>query len=281
MWFSRSHEKELKMIWEVEWQGKKNYLAGSAHFFPYSFMKSLRRLLGGVQVVLLEGPLDQHNMDVVRLNALDAGGSRRLREALSRETIEKIKRELDYPAPTPGSTFASYIDLLKREEYDLFSRETEGVKPWMALFRVWSHYLANRGWKYSVDLEVLRAGQELKKEIHYLESIEEQIEALDGIPFERIVKFFRAIDDWEKFAGQHARYYLEGNLEGLAEVNPNFPTRCESIVGKRDPRLFERMVSYYREGGAAAFVGTIHLKGIKAMLEKDGFRMIPCSRQPN
>jgi hypothetical protein len=38
-------ERELRMIWEVLKGSRRSYLAGIAHFFPYSFKKSLTRYI--------------------------------------------------------------------------------------------------------------------------------------------------------------------------------------------------------------------------------------------
>jgi hypothetical protein len=273
MLFSRSRERELKMIWEVEYHGSRNYLAGTAHFFPYSLKKSLAGFIGRARVVLLEGPLDEQNMDLVRQHGIDNGASLCLREALDGKTIETINRELGHRGQATGSTFGSYFDLLKGDGFDPFSYETAHLKPWMAFFKIWYHYLKKRGWQYSVDLDVLHVAQELGKEIDYLETIEEQIKALNGIPFERIVAFFKTIDQWEKVSTRHVKGYLHGDLEAFMAITGEFPTRCESIVDRRDPLLFERLKTFYGKGGAMAFVGTIHIRGIKTMFEEEGARV--------
>jgi hypothetical protein len=54
-----SREKDLKMVWKIERNGKWSYLVGTAHFFPYSFKRYLVRYISSVDTVLLEGPLDE------------------------------------------------------------------------------------------------------------------------------------------------------------------------------------------------------------------------------
>jgi len=53
------------MIWEVLKDGNRSCLVGAAHFFPYSFKRSLTRYIEKVDTVLLEGPLDESNMSRV------------------------------------------------------------------------------------------------------------------------------------------------------------------------------------------------------------------------
>jgi uncharacterized protein YbaP (TraB family) len=266
-------EKDFKMIWEVEGNGQKSLLAGTAHFFPYSFNKSLTKCISMAETVLLEGPLDESDMNVVRGYGFANAETQSLYEALDRETIKRINKELVCSSATSGDSFASYIDLFQSSARDVLYTEIEGVKPWMAFFKIWSHCLRKRGWKYSVDLEALNVARQLKKSVHFLETIDEQIAALNGIPFERIVDFFREIESWGKFAKKHAKHYLSGDLEALLGVTTKFPTRCESIVDRRDPVLFERMKPFVEKGNSIIFVGTTHIEGLKRMLEASGYEV--------
>ena len=268
-------QKTFKMAWSVESGEKANCIAGSAHFFPYSFKNSLKRLITGFDTVLLEGPLDESDMDRVRSHGVKgnsmAGPS--LYDSLDKDTIRKMNRELEEHTPGADSPLVSYLNLLKSEKKDLFFSEIEGLQPWMAFFKIWSNYLKKRGWKYSVDLEAYAIAKELDKKINFLETIDEQIHALNGIPFERIVNFFKQIDKWEHYARKHAEYYLSGNFDLLYNLITEFPTRWESIIDKRDPVLFERMEHFFQKGKAIAFVGTTHIRGITKMLEETGYNV--------
>jgi hypothetical protein len=156
---------------------------------------------------------------------------------------------------------------------DLLSLAIEGLRPWMAFFKLWSQFLVKRGWKYSVDLEALAVARELGKKIVFLETIEEQLAALDGIPFEKIVDYFNNFRNWGRFSQHHRKQYLKGSLDGLLNIITEFPTRCASIIDHRDPVFFERMKPYVEAGEAAVFVGTTHIRGIIKMLEEDGFKV--------
>jgi len=59
--------KKKNSGWCGGWKTEEPELPrGTAHFIPYSFKKSLKRLIGKAETVLLEGPLDDHNMDRAR-----------------------------------------------------------------------------------------------------------------------------------------------------------------------------------------------------------------------
>ena len=271
-------ERKFRMAWKVEADRKTNYLAGTAHFFPYSFKKSLTELIDKTETVLLEGPLDESNMDLVRQYGLEEKESRSLLEVLDHSTLEKIILEFEGKATLADSSFLAYMDIFRPGKGAALHHEIEGLKPWMAFFKTWTHYLRKRGWKYSVDMEAYEAAKQLNKNVYFLESIEEQIHALEGIPLERIAAFFKKIDLWEKYAKRHSKHYLAGKYDSMLTVISEFPTRCESIIDNRDPILFERMKPHMEKGNAIALVGTSHVAGIIKMLEGSGFAVSKLER---
>jgi uncharacterized protein YbaP (TraB family) len=108
--------------------------------------------------------------------------------------------------------------------------------------------------------------------VHFLETIEEQLEALDNVPFERFVHFLKHVD-WRRSRQEHLEGYLRGDLEGLMARISGYPTVCDAIVGKRDPIMFERMKGFLEIGPTIAFVGASHCPGIKSMLLEAGYRV--------
>jgi hypothetical protein len=53
-----------------------------------------------------------------------------------------------------------------------------------------------------------------------------------------------------------------------------FPTRCESILTKRDPIFFERIKTFFEEGKTTAFVGVAHIPGIRKRFLDEGYKAI-------
>jgi uncharacterized protein YbaP (TraB family) len=269
LWRFISKERELKMVWETRRDEQRSYLAGTAHFFPYSFKTSLSRYISNVNTVLLEGPLDESAMEMV-VERASGGKEPSLYNILDARTINKIKRELAHPLGGLSS-FASYMDVFKTSGGDLLYRQIKGQSPWMAFFNIWSLYLKKRGWRYTMDLDALGIAKQLGKEVYFLEKIEEQLEALKGIPLERIVNFLQKIERWNEYARRYVTHYLRGDLEGLMSAAREFPTRCEAIIEKRDPILYKRMKPFFEKGNTIAIVGITHIQGIKRMFLDDGY----------
>ncbi len=89
-----------------------------------------------------------------------------------------------------------------------------------------------------------------------------------------IVAFFKEIDNWPRYAKEHVRFYLKGDLDAWPAATVGFPTRCEAILDRRDPVMFERMKGYMERGGAAAFVGLPHVRGMRPLFFKEGFELV-------
>lgn len=268
LWWRKRH---LRTIWKVE-KGNQNFLlVGTAHFSPYSFKESLQKIIKLVHTVAFEGPLDSESMRRVSEYGMQGEGTPSLYDALNFEVIQKINRELNSRLRPQTITTELYTNLISKSGSNFLETMTQGVRPWFGFFKIWSALL---DWHYSMDLEAYNIALSLGKEIEYLETIDDQLASLDRIPFERIVNFLNQIDQWETYKKMFLNTFLLGDLEGFASMTKEFPTRCESIVTKRDPIFFERMKTLSEKGIFAAFVGVIHIPGLRKMLLEDGFNVI-------
>lgn len=256
------------MLWAVHKQVRTSYLVGTVHFFPFSFRKALTRLIAGLDRVFLEGPLDERSRQEVVAQG-SRGNSNALLAALDCDTIRLVNYALG--PPKARSQRLNLFPMPFQSKTIDFPSCIEGLQPWMAFFCTWVQYLKQKGWDYSMDLDAFHIASNLAKSVSFLETIEEQIQALEGIPVERIIAFFRDVKNWDRYIEQHIHFYLKGDLDGWPGTTMGFPTRCASILDERDPILFERMRGPLAEGNTAVFVGIPHVRVIKPLLVKDGF----------
>jgi uncharacterized protein YbaP (TraB family) len=271
MFFRRSTPKKLKMIWQVERDGRLSHLVGTAHFFPHSFEGCLRGLLKSSRCAVFEGPLDAESMGrVVRAGTLP-DESYHLFEALDAQSIESLTRAL---SPVCRDRQSFYLFNLRRlsVENPLYEM-VRGMKPWLAFFTLWSTYLERCGWRHSVDLEGYRIAVELGLKVVFMETIQEQIQVLEGLSKDRMLAFLKRADHWPKLADAYARSYLRGDLRRLKTMGLKFPSRHSSVIDDRDRCFFERTRDNLTQGGAAVFVGAPHVAGMSRMLQKAGFRV--------
>jgi len=262
-------KKPLRTVWRVEKDGHTSYLVGTAHFSPYSFKKALIGLIQSVDIVLFEGPLDQESMAEVVQYGQHGEDTRSIYEALDPTVIKEINKLLGARFGLQ-TTAVPYLDIIRPTPSDLLKRYTQGVRPWMAFFTLWSAFL---DWKHSMDMEAFHIAQKLGKKIEYLESIEDQLAALDGIPFERIVTYLNHIKNWRVHKEVFTKAFLGGDIQQFYSMTGEFPTRCESILTKRDPIFFKGIQASFKEGRTVAFVGVAHIPGIRKLFLEEGYQV--------
>ncbi|MBM4307049.1 MAG: TraB/GumN family protein, partial [Deltaproteobacteria bacterium] len=232
--------------------------------------KALSQLIQEAEVVLFEGPLDQESMDRVVHYGQQGETTPSVYEALDPEAVRAINKQLTAQANSQSlSTAVSYLDMIRPTTSDFLELHTRGVRPWMAFFTIWSAFL---NWKHSMDVEAFHLARKLGKKIEYLETLEDQLEALDGIPFDRIVNYLNQFSHWKVHKELYLRAFLEGDLPKFFSMTGEFPTRCESILKKRDPIFFERMKTFFHKGRMVAFVGVAHIPGIRKMFLDEGYQ---------
>jgi uncharacterized protein YbaP (TraB family) len=263
-------EKRLRTVWKVEKAGRISFLVGTAHFSPYSFKKSLAKLIQGFETVLFEGPLDEESMARVVRYGQQGENTPSLYKALQPAAIKEINKQLGTQSGA-STTAGSYLEILRPTASDLLEDLARGVRPWMTFFTIWSAFL---NWKHSMDVEAFHVARKLGKKIAYLETIEDQLAALDGIPFERIVNYLNHIEHWKAHKELFMKAFLEGDMERFVSMTGVFPTRCESILTKRDPIFFKEIQASSKEGKTVAFVGVAHIPGIRKLFLEEGYQVI-------
>ncbi len=262
-------EKPLKTVWKLEKRGQASFLVGTAHFSPYSFKKALTKLIQSVDTVLFEGPLDQESMARVAEYGRQGENTPSVYEALDPAAIKTINRKLSSQAAS-RTIARSYLQVIHGESSNFLEAHTRGLRPWMVFLSLWSTLL---NWKYSMDMEAFHIANKLGKKIQFLETLEDQLVALDGIPFERITNYLNHVDKWEMHKDLFVKAFLKGEVEKFISMTGEFPTRCESIIQNRDPIFFERMKSFFNAGKAVAFVGVGHIPGIMKMFLDEGYQV--------
>ncbi len=222
-----------------------------------------------METVLFEGPLDPESLEAVaRIGRTPPPGGPRLAAHLAEEEIARLERVVC----GPRGRWARFFGFEHPDPPDVRER-LAGTRPWYAFFSLWAAFVSRRGWEESVDLEAWRIAREMGRTVIALETLEEQIETLEGIPLARIVNFLRGCRRWGRMMRRYERFYLKGEPERLFGTSIEFPTRTELVIRRRDARFLERMRPYLLQGGSAVFVGSAHLIGLREMLAEAGFRV--------
>jgi uncharacterized protein YbaP (TraB family) len=257
------------MIWRAEKAGRSFFLVGTAHFFPYCFTKSLTRLYRRVDTVLFEGPLDKASMEAVVNAGLKA------RDMCLLDELDKPMRDRISCALRLYAQEARLLKALQLESPLPVTIEAmiQGMRPWMAFFTIYTRYAAQEGWKHSVDMEAYQLALKMKKNIAFLETIEEQIEVLDTLSIAQILDFLGRIEHWRTYMNNMVKWYTDGDLDQIASNPYGFPTRNAWVIDRRDEIMYQRMLPYVERGDAAVCVGSPHVVGIRRLLREDGYEI--------
>jgi hypothetical protein len=264
-------ERELRTVWRIAAGSRTSYLAGAARFFPYRFRRSIARYLARVDRLVLEGRLDDAALQRVIARGATEGGARGLGESLDPATILKINAAL-------GMRDSSFNLQLVAQAFlggtpgESVCVDIGGLRPWLAFYRIWTQYLARHGFVHRIELDALRAAEAAGKPVHYLETVEEQVAALEGIPATRFVAFLRDAD-WDGHRRALVRSYLRGALDAIEARGRDFPTYCESVVHRRNPILYARMRPHLDAGSAFIMIGIANCFGVLAAARSDGYEV--------
>lgn len=270
---SLPEQRPFAMLWEVEKNGKKSWLAGTAHFFCYSFESSFRKLFAHVDTLIFEGPLDPHTLSLVDAagKSPDPNASPNQPPMIDLLTEAEI-RTLERVVRGPEGFWPRVLNMEAKRKLDVrwYLRHT---RPWCAMFTLWTGFLERQGWQQSVDLEAWYLGQEMGKTVLGMESVAEQIASLDAVPVDRVIRHFQSCRQWDKQVQKNVQAYLAGDLATMMGTSTEFPTRTSTIIGARDQRFRERMMPFIEAGSCMVFVGSAHLLNLRDMLRQDGFTL--------
>ncbi len=258
---------ERGLLWRVEAPGAApSYLFGTLHSDDQRVVKmppAARRAFKRARTVALEAISDE--ADARRYRAAMAGAEPQLPALLGADypRVEALLRESGVPraAAARFKPWAALIVLLQ-------PRDATGL--------TLDHLLA---------FEAAQAG----KRVVQLETVEEQIEALDGMPAQVQVALLRDVQArFEEI--QAAVYptldaYAAGDLAAQFRINaetmgtgPEADVFLERLLYRRSERFAERLAPLLKRGGVFAAFGALHLygpRGVPALLERRGFRVTP------
>lgn len=260
-------ERPFAMLWKLTKNGRTSWIGGTAHSFRYSFAAAFRKLFREVDTVLFEGPLDPASLAAFgRHGSTRDADAPRVIDHLSEDQILRLERVVN----GPRGRLAASLNMTWRSPADV-----RGIlarhRPWSVFFTLYNAFLERHGWTRSVDLEAWKIAHETARNVIGMESVEEQLAALESVPMDRIVRFLGDPEDWRRRMRESKAAYLSGDLTRMLNTSAEFPTRTNTVIGLRDQRFRERMRPHIERGRAAVFVGTAHMLNLETMLREDGF----------
>lgn len=254
------------MIWRVEKNGHVLHLVGTAHFFPYSFRRQLTCLIRSVPAVMFEGPLDDESFKFIAEYARQGRNVPSFLDALTPEAVKTIDCILR--SRVGGQAGDSWLMSVVDSNPVYFESFTRGVRPWEAFFSIWRTCI---GWEHSVDMEAYRIACKLGLQIHFLETLDEQLAVLDNIPMDHFARQLNDVSQWDAYKNDYVKTYLSGNLDNMMTLLSRYSPRRPGVLKLRDRNLFDRMMPVFEHQDALAFIGFPHVPGVTNLFRENGY----------
>ena len=172
---------------------------------------------------------------------------------------------------------------------DVQARDLLRMRPWMVLALLEAR--GEQGGDDNADVRLQRIASGMGKQLAHLESLEDQLRALDCVPpglqaqvlAERLQKpMFLKLDSAEAMAAYRARdldAWLTDvdRMDGLSDAAKQIERRSRlCLLEDRNARWIDAIEDLYRRQSALVAVGALHLAGpdgLIARLRRDGFKV--------
>ena len=172
---------------------------------------------------------------------------------------------------------------------DVQPRDMQRMRPWMLLALLEAR--GEKGGDSSADVRLQRIASGMGKRLVHLETLEDQLRALDCVPPEQHARVlderlrrpeFLQMDAAEAMAAYRARdlgAWLADvdRMEGLSDAAKRVEQRSRlCLLEDRNARWIGAIEAQYRQAPTLVAVGALHLmgpNGLIARLRKDGFRV--------
>jgi uncharacterized protein YbaP (TraB family) len=255
------------LLWQIT--GKKitqpTYLYGTIHLFD----TSLYRLPQPVMAKLAQTKQVYFELDFSKLNPIELMGY-----AFVKDTAQRLDKLLDSASLRKLQILMKNVPMLQMLGDNIYR-----FKP---LFL--STMLMNNGKAVTIDMEMFKRAQELKDSVGGLETVAEQMQALDLIPvttqakmMQDMLKTYTSADDAIK---KLTEIYVKQNVDNLLEeMNDNTPMDAafnEALLIKRNAVMANRIDGLTGKQSTMIAVGAGHLggpKGLIALLKQKGYTL--------
>lgn len=268
--FNSSAEAQTpkSLLWEISGNGlqEPSYLYGTMHVGDkraYKFSKSVMPSFEKATSFAMElDPTQANPVALMNLMKLDSGT---LHDVLTPEEWNKLDAYMQEKLNTPLENFKEY------GPFFIYSMVAQ------------TQFKNQKG--QALDLYFFKQAKKGKKDIHGLETVEEQMGAINRMPLEDQKKMLMdAIDGKDEGQGdmdKMLKYYSKGDLDMLQQMadEADYGSEFESaLITERNHIMAERLEPLIKEQSTFIAVGALHLpgdEGILKILQEDGYTVKP------
>jgi hypothetical protein len=247
------------LLWEIS--GKNlpapSYLFGTMHILCASdavVSPQLRQVIDQVQMVYLELDMDDPKEVLGGIRYLSMKGDTTLNQLLAPEEYQRVMAYFDNKSPLPANMIKTYKPMLLAS---LIAEQLVSCKT------------------KAMDLQIVAAALEAKKEIKGLETLEFQAGVFDEIPYaaqaQELLKTIDSLPGSKQTMTEMFAAYKSQNLDVIDQI-----TRSESgmVPGYLDKLLYDRNKTWVGQINSISTtqstlyaVGAGHLPGARGVLQ--------------
>ncbi len=259
------NSRAQSLLWKIDGDSLKSpsYLYGTIHVKDkrvFEFGDSVMAAFKRCEVIAPEVDLSMENIAELAQRMILPDGS----------TLESLFTPEDY------NIMKSVVEETTGMDISLFNK----LKPIAVLSLVLNFQIAG-DMDVSVDEYLYNKGIEMNKTIIGIETMDEQMEILENIPYSFIIGYFKNIDQAGEDLEQIITLYLSAELGKLLELmqkDESMVMLQDDLVISRNIRMAERISKMIHEKSAFIAVGAGHLpgrEGIIRLLTDEGYSVVP------
>jgi uncharacterized protein YbaP (TraB family) len=260
------------LLWRVEKPGAaSSYLFGTIHVADKrvtAVPEAVRKQLDAAKSFTMEVALDQPNITMLAARMVYADGR-------------------DLPGVAGEELFRKAVPLMAG--YGVPPELLRSFKPWAVMLML--AVPQQQQPENVLDFVLYRMASRQGKPLHYLETVDDQVAAFEGMPEADQVALLKHTVETHHELPATTRKLLEAYLQrdlGLMwqineaevkdrpELKPLNEVFAQRLLYDRNVRMVERMQLQLREGNAFIAVGALHLyggRGLLSLLQSDGYRV--------
>ena len=258
-------------LWKVSSKQNTVYLLGAIHLMRedgYPLNRTIEGAYHDAQTLVLEINLDEASSSEAQSLMLSKGlypAGQTLRESLSPKTFELIKK--------------------KTEELGLDIQQVNRLKPWLVTITLAAMQLEQLGYdsKLGIDKHFFDKAKTDKKEILSLESVEFQVNLLEGMSLGNqeaaLLETIQELDLFKKEFEDIIKAWSSGESmklnELLLESFKDYPELLNQLIVQRNKNWVPKIEEFLNhKGNVLVVVGAAHLignKGVIEMLRQKGY----------
>lgn len=263
------HAKPSSLLWKITGNGlaQPSYLYGTIHIRDkrvFDFSDATRQAFASTPSFAMEIiPDSADQMKLLPMLVLDSG--RTLKDFLSAEDYAFAQEQLQEKLGPQ----AMFVERLK----PIF------ISSFLTLDKL------GRDYEVTVDEHFYRQAQEQKKTIRGIETVEEQLQALDAISLQEqadiLMEQLRSTDETDSLMSRMIDAYVAADLDDLMHlfVEAEMPGDAyESLLTKRNQAMADRIAAMAKEQPVFAAIGAGHLAGndgVITLLRHKGYTVEP------